>query len=158
MFWKSKAKETPVHERAFSLTLPGAWVAEPSSDPTRWSYHTNEGHESLTVSLIGGSTTRLSRDEQSRTIERMVEISRRVQTKVPGITAITMTDATYGESEGVLAARYGGIEPARQRRFHCLLLSSPVAVTSFYYEAVGLTDADSEARARTIMNSIVVPR
>ena len=78
--------------------------------------------------------------------------------KVPGVTALTMTETTYGESNGVLVARYGGIEAATGRRFHTLLLCSPLAVTVYYYEALGLPEAEAAGRARTIMNSIAVPK
>ena len=69
-----------------------------------------------------------------------------------------MTEIRYGESDGVLAARYGGFEPPTRRRFHALLLCSPLAVTVYYYEAIGLSEAEASDRARTIMNSIVVPK
>ena len=102
---------------------------------------------------------RLSTEEQQhQTIERMAEIHRRVESKVPGVTALTMTETTFGESNGILAARYGGIEPATGRRFHTLLLCSPLAVTVYYYEALGLSEADAASRARAIMNSIAVAK
>jgi len=156
-FWKSKPEDTPVRENAFRLTLPGKWSPEASSDPTRWTYHSENGHEQLTVSLFAWAK-RLSPEEQRQTLERMTEIHRNVQIKMPGMDAITMTDTTFGESGGTIAARYGGVDPAHQRRFWSLLLSSPVAVTVFYYEAVGMSETEADMKAKAIMNSIVVPR
>jgi hypothetical protein len=40
----------------------------------------------------------------------------------------------------------------------CLVLGSTSAFAVSYYEAVGLTQPETDARAKTIMNSIVVPR
>ena len=150
-------KDTAIRENAFSLILPGKWSVDASNDPTRRSYHADNGREFLTVSLVVFAN-RLSNEEQHQTIKRMAEIHRGVQTKVPGVTALTMTETTFGESGSVLAARYGGIEPATQRRFHTLLLCSPLAVTVYYYEALGLSEAEAASRARTIMNSIAVPK
>jgi len=156
-FWKSTPEDTPVRENAFRLTLPGKWSPEASSDPTRWTYHSENRREQLTVSLFAWAK-RLSPEEQRQTLERMTEIHRNVQTKMPGMDAITMSDTTFGESGGTIAARYGGVDLPHQRRFWSLLLSSPVAVTVFYYEAVGMSEAETDARARAVMNSIVVPR
>ncbi len=69
-----------------------------------------------------------------------------------------MTETTFGESQGVLAARYGGMEAAERRRFATLLLCSPVAITTYYYEGLGLTEAEFETGAKATMNSIVVPK
>ena len=153
----SPTKDTAIKENAFSLTLPGRWTVDVSDDPTRRSYHANNGREFLTVSLVVFAK-RLSTEEQHQTINKMADIHRRVQTKVPGVTALTMTETTFAESDGILAARYGGIETATGRRFHTLLLCSPLAVTVYYYEALGLSEAEASNRARAIMNSIVVPK
>ena len=77
---------------------------------------------------------------------------------MPGLTSVMTTDTTFGESEGILAARYGGTEPAVHRRFMCLMLGSTSGFTIFYYEAVGLTQSETDARSKTIMNSVVVPK
>ena len=154
---KSQMNTTEIKENAFRFTLPGRWSTEKSSDPSRWSYRAVDGRESLTVSLFVFAN-RLNNERQHQTIERMAKIIRGVQTKLPGVTAITMSETNFGESGGILAARFGGLEPARQRRFHDLLLCSPLAVTGFYYEAIGLSETEADARARRIMNSIVVPK
>jgi hypothetical protein len=86
------------------------------------------------------------------------ELRKKAESATPGVTAVTTTDTTFGESGGILAARYGGAEPAQHRRFPCLMLGSTSAFTIFYYEAVGLTQSETDARAKTIMNSIVVPK
>lgn len=153
----SPTKDTAVRENAFSLTLPGRWSTDASDDPARRSYHASNGREFLTVSLLVFAH-RLSTQEQHQTIKKMAEIRRGVETKVPGVTALTMTETTFGEADGILAARYGGVEPATGRRFHALLLCSPLAVTVYYYEARGLSEVEAASRARAIMNSIAVPK
>ena len=162
MFWKSKPKaalkDTRIEENAFRLMLPGKWVRKPSSDPTRWVYQNEDGREQLTVSLPLGSIRQLSKEEQSKTLERLAALYRRAQTQVTEVPADTLSETTYGEADGVLAARFGGAQPARQYRFTSLLLCSPSAVTNFYYETTGLTETEFETRGRMMMNSIVVPR
>jgi len=155
MFWKSKTKDTAIDERVFRLTLPGQWTRQPSSDATRWTYRSDTGRDQVTVSLLS-FTHRMSADEQLATLKRVTELRRRAETDTPGVSGVTMTDTTFAESGGVHAARYGGIESGSHRRFSCLLLCSPSAVTIFYYEAIGLTDQESDARARAIFNSVGV--
>jgi len=155
MFGKSKATDTAIDEGAFRLTLPGQWNKKPSSDPTSWVYHSDNGEE-LTVSLLGFKSG-MSADERSKTFKRLAELRKHAET-TPGLTSVTTTVTTFGESEGILAARYGGSEPSVHRRFMCLMLGSTSAFTIFYYEAVGLTQSETDARAKTIMNSVVVPR
>jgi hypothetical protein len=156
VFGKSKATDTPINEPAFRLTLPGQWSSKPSPDPTRWVYHTGNG-EGLTVSILGLKSG-LSADERSKMFKRLAELRKHAESATPGLTAVTTTETTFGESGGILAARYSGTEPAVHRRFICLILGSTSAFTVFYYEAVGLTESETDARAKTIMNSVVVPR
>jgi hypothetical protein len=156
VFGKSKATETPINEPAFRLTLPGQWSSQPSSDPTRWVYHSDNGEE-LTVSILGLKSG-MSADERSKMFKRLAELRKHAESATPGLSAVSTTETTFGESGGILAARYGGTEPAAHRRFMCLMLGSTSAFTVFYYEAVGLTQSETDARAKTIMNSVVVPR
>ena len=153
-----QSKDTPIHESAFRLTLPGKWVQKPSSDPNRWVYQNEDVREQITVSLPLGSVRQLSKDEQSKTLRRLAELDRRAQTQVTDVASDAMTETTFGEADGVLAARFSGVRPARQYRFTSLLLCSPSTVVVFNYETTGLTEAEFETRGRTMMNSIVVPR
>lgn len=152
-FGKSKAADTAIDEQAFRLTLPGQWTRKPSSDPTRWVYRSDKLEE-LTVSILGFKNG-MSADERSKTFKRLAELRKHAESARPGSTT---GDTTFGESGGILAARYGGAEPEAHRRFWCLLLGSTSAFTVFYYEAVGLTQSETDARAKAIMNSVVVPK
>jgi hypothetical protein len=162
MFWKSKPKSAPmdtrIEESAFRLTLPGKWVQRPSSAATRWVYQSEDSREQLLVSLPLGSIRELNKEEQSKTLEHLVELYRRAQTQMSEVPADTLSETTFGEADGILAARFGGAQSARQYRFTSLLLCSPSSVTNFYYETTGLTEAEFNSRGRMMMNSIVVPR
>ena len=153
----SPMSTTEVSEDAFHLTLPGKWTTEEAADSARWNYRSEDGREGLTVSLMT-SKDRMNPEKQRGTLNRMAELHRKVVTKVFGPAALTMYDTTFGETNGVMAARYGGTETATHRRFHSLLLCSPLAVTVFFYEAVGLPEKEADARAKAIMNSIAVPK
>jgi hypothetical protein len=156
LFWESEAKDakdTSVDEPPFRLTLPGRWLRKPSSNP--WVYYTEDGREQLTVSLMG-SDIEMNKEQQSDTLKKLVEIHRRTQTKMPDVGVVTMSDTTFAEVGRVLAARYGGVNPAHHRQFASLLLCGPRAITIYYYEASGLTQAEFETRGRTMMNSIVM--
>jgi hypothetical protein len=157
MLWKPKPSDTAIVERPFHMNLPGKWTSQPSSDPTRWSYQAESQHETLTVSFVGFAHG-LKQDERESIFRRAVELRRSEENKLPGLNGVMVTDATFGQSAGVLAARYGGVDSADDRRLWCLLLGSSVAVTIFYYEAVGLSEGETDARGRAIFNSIVVPR
>jgi len=157
MFWKAKPKDTAIAERGFRLTLPGRWTRQPETEATRWTYLSNTEGDQLTVSLFSFAH-RLSADEQLEALKRFTEIRRRAETETPGVSGITLTETTFAESGGVHAARFGGIEPGTQRRFHCLLLCSASAVTVFYHEAIGLSEQESDARAKAIFNSVAVSR
>jgi hypothetical protein len=99
----------------------------------------------------------MSRDEQMNTLASVALLRRKNEVEVPGGAAgIVMTETNFGESQGVYAARFSGFESTSGRRFNCLLLCSQYAVTTFYYEALGMTEQESEARAKPIFNSIAV--
>jgi hypothetical protein len=149
MFGESKAPDTAIHERAFRLTLPGRWSSKPSSDPTRWVYQSDNG-EQLTVSFLGFNSA-MSADERLKTFKHLVELRKRAESSISGLTAVTTTDITFGESGGILAARYGGTESAVHRRFMCLMLGSTSAFTVFYYESVDLTQLGPVHTKSTIL-------
>lgn len=156
MFGQSKETDTPIDEPAFRLTLPGQWSRKPSSDSTRWVYYRDKG-EQLTVSLFGLKSG-MGKDERSTMFKHFVEVRKQAESATPGLTAVTTTETNFGESGGILAARYGGTEPAIHRHFMCLMLGSTSAFTVFYYEAIGQTQSEAEARAKSIMNSVALPR
>jgi hypothetical protein len=165
LFSRSKAKptnasrdETRISETSFRLTLPGKWAPEPSSDPTRRQYHTSS--EDLTVSIFGslfGAPGTMSHDDRMAMFAHWVDKRRDLEKKVTGTSTITTTEPLFGESGGVLAARYAGFD-GHTRRFHCLLLASSSAFEIFYYEAVDMTAQAAEQRAKSIFNSVDIPR
>jgi len=150
------ATNTSIDEPAFRLTLPGHWRNKPSSDPKRWIYGSDD-QEQLTVSLLGLGSG-MSANERTKMFRRLVQSRKHAESDAPGLTAVTITETAFGESGGILAARYGGTEPAVQRRFICLMLGSTTAFMIFYYEAVGLTQSETDARAKLIIDSVVVPK
>lgn len=166
MFWKSKpkqqpafAKDTVIHETSFRLTLPGSWTPGRSDDPTRRDYHTD--NEGLTVSIMGslfGAPEAMSHDDKLARFRHWVDRRRAVETNLPESARISLTEPLFGESGGVLAARYAGVAAARRRQFHCLLLASSSAFEIFYYEAVNMTEQNAEDRAKAIFNSVDIPR
>ena len=98
----------------------------------------------------------MTQDKQAATLRRVAELRHKAEEDVVGSAGLTMTEVTFARSGEVHAGRYGGVEAATQRHFHCLLLCSPSAVTVFYYEAFGLSPEETESRARAIFNSVVV--
>jgi len=95
----------------------------------------------------------MSSDQQMATLARAAVLRRKAEAEVSGV---VMSDTDFGVSAGVYAARFAGFEPASQRRFNCLLLCSQSAVTTFYYEALGMSEQESDARASPLFNSIAV--
>ncbi len=152
---ESPPRYTAVDERIFRLTLPGDWSCQLSSDGTRWTYRSDIGFDQLTVSPLS-SARHLSADEQLETLKRVTELRRRAETEASGVSGVTLTETIFTESGGVQAARFAGIESGTQRRFSCLLLCNPLGVTVFYYEAIGLSQQESDVRARVIFNSVGV--
>ena len=157
MFWKSKPKERTINEPAFRVTLPDEWIQEPSTAPNLWTYHAEGQREELTISIMG-DTQQMSHDELSAWLHRLVEMRRHAETQIPGVAGVMVSEATFAELEGTLVARYVGTQPSAQRRFYCLVLGSSRTLYFFYYEALDMPETESEARARQIFNSIVVPR
>jgi hypothetical protein len=87
------------------------------------------------------------------TLERVTVLRREAEMKIPNADTTAITETTFAESGGVFAARFGGFERGAQRRFHCLLLCGQSGVVTFYYEAIGKTEQETDSRARPIFNS-----
>jgi hypothetical protein len=155
----AEPQSTRINEASFRLTLPGTWTSAQSTDPNRRDYHTDS--EWLTVSVMGslfGAPGAMSRDDKVARFRYWVSRRRAVETKVSEGAKITLTEPLFGESDGVFAARYAGVDTGRQRRFHCVLLASSSAFEVFYYEALNMTEQAAEERAKAIFNSVDIPR
>jgi len=149
-------QDTTVEEAAFRVTLPGAWTSVPTEDPDRRAYRSDDD-EQVTLS-VWGLDEGLSREQRMQAMRRLVALRRGAETEASETASVELTAARYGEADGILAARYGGSEPATGRRFHCLVLGGESAITFVYYESLGLAQQQSDARARTIFNSVSVPQ
>ena len=82
VFGKSTATDTPINEPAFRLILPGQWSSKPSSDSTRWVYHSGNGEE-LTISILRLKSG-LSADGRSEMFKRLAELRRHAESATPG--------------------------------------------------------------------------
>ncbi|HET6180091.1 MAG TPA: hypothetical protein VFE61_24435 [Candidatus Sulfotelmatobacter sp.] len=156
---QAKSNDTKVNEASFRLTLPGPWKSGNADDSTLRSYHTEK--EQLTVSIFCcrfGAAGQMNHDEKVAEFPRWVNKRRNIETKMPGYEGVVLTESMFGESKGTLAARYEGFDPARKRRFHCMLLASSSAFEIFYYEAVDSTEQTAKSRAKLIFNSVDTPK
>jgi hypothetical protein len=156
-----KLQNTVINETSFRVTLPGSWTTGDINDPSHRTYLSATGNEGLTVSSFGsffGSPGSKSHDERTVIFKRWVEKRRQVESKMPGSADETVTEPFYAEAQGTMAARYEGFDPSRHRRFHCLVLASSSAFEIFYYEAVDLAQSLAEERAKTIFNSVDIPK
>lgn len=156
---QSKSVATKVNETSFRLTLPGAWEAGDESDPTKRVYHTD--HEQLTVSIFGpliGSAGSTSHEDRVSRFKIWVKKRIDLEAKLSDHPGVIAKEPLYGESRGTLAARYEGFDSGYQRRFHCMILARSSAFEAFYYEAVGMSEQAAEDRAKTIFNSVDIPK
>jgi hypothetical protein len=143
---------TTVSEPAFRVTLPGSW-SDASGDPGTWVYRSTED-EQLTVS-VWGLDSGLSRGQREKTMRRVIELRR--QSEEAAAASVRLSATRFGNAGGILAARYSGTEPDTGRRLHCLVLGSKRAITFVYYESLTLPPQQSDARARSIFNTVAVP-
>jgi len=140
-----------VDEGFFKFVLPGLWSS--LFDGERWTYSSDS--ERLTVSVLS-SAHLMTGNEQVDTLRRVIESRQKAEKDAVGDGELAMTEATHARTGDTYAARYAGFEAATQRHFNCLLLCSHSAVTVFYYEAIGLSEAEAESQARAIFNSVAV--
>jgi len=154
-----KTGDTRISETSFRLTLPGVWKSGKTDDPTLRTYRTE--NEQVTVSIFGSffpTTGSVTHEDKVAIFRRWVKKRRDVETKIEGSTGISVGEPFYAELHGTMAARYEGSDSARHRRFHCLILANSSAFEFFYYEAVDMSEAIVEDRARAIFNSAEIPK
>jgi hypothetical protein len=151
---QQKIESHAFQEGFFQVTLPVDWTKQPSPDPTRWSYESSERNEALTVSLLQFNWS--NEDERSAVFNRVIEIRRKNETAMPGTGVMELSPTVFGELGDTLAARYQGFDRAGNRHSSCLFLFRKKNLTVYFYESIGLSEGQSNARARAIMNSIVV--
>jgi len=153
---QAKGNRRVFAEDAFRVALPEDWTGGLTADKERWSYHSRDRGQQLTVSLLG-MTQPMDTEQRSAAFKRIVALRHDAETKMPdGPKGVKVTDPNFAENGGILAARYGGRDAAG-RQFRCLLLGGSRAITIFYFESLQLDDSAADARARAIFNSITVP-
>jgi len=161
IFGQSQAKtgDTRINETSFRLTLPGLWKSGKTDDPKLRTYRTE--NEQVTVSIFGSffpTTGNVTHEDKVAIFRRWVNKRRDDETKIQDSAGIAVGEPYYAEVQGTMAARYEGSDSARHRRFHCLILASSSAFEIFYYEAVDMSDALVQDRARAIFNSADIPK
>ena len=152
------SNDTVVNEQSFRLRLPGSWVLGDASDPHRRTFH--RVHEQLTVSIFGalfGKPGEMDHENKVAKFKLWVGKRRAIEARAPEFAGIQLTETSFGESGGTLAARYSGLDTRRKRRFHCLILASSTAFESFYYEALDMSEQVVQDRAKEIFDSVSIP-
>lgn len=153
---QADANQKVFAEDAFRVALPKDWTGGLTADKERWSYQSRDQGEQLTVSILG-VTKPMGTEQRSAAFKKIVALRHDVETKMPdGAKGVKVTDPSFAEKGGILAARYGGSDAAG-RQFRCLLLGGSRAITIFYFESIQLNASAADARARAIFNSITVP-
>jgi uncharacterized protein (TIGR00730 family) len=87
---------------------------------------------------------------------RAREVGHNGLTKLHVVRSMHERKALMADLSDAFVALPGGFGTLEE--FCALLLCSPLAVTVYYYEALGLSEAEAASRARAIMNSIAVPK
>lgn len=156
VFSQAEGNRRVFAEDAFRLILPKDWTGGLTADKERWSYHSRDQDQQLTVSILG-VTNPMDTEQRSAAFKKIVALRHDAETKMPdGPKGVKVTDPSFAEKGGLLAARYGGSDAAG-RRFRCLLLGGSRAITIFYFESLRPDDGAADAKARVIFNSITVP-
>jgi hypothetical protein len=152
-FARSWHSTTEIHERQFSVTLPGKWVTQPSLDPTRWTYNSDNGEGQLTVSLLRIKHP-LDAAERRAAFEKVTKLRRQAETEPSGTSGVTLSDSKFTESNGMLRARYDGSSVHPQRHFSCLLLGTSETITVWYLESLKADHQETSSKAESIFKTI----
>jgi hypothetical protein len=141
---------TAVAGVGYRTLLPGRWTV--TTEGGIHHYRSATGREGVTVAVyeLNPKFSRPSR--RAKVIGDMVGLGRALAQKVSGGDAV-LSEVTQQRSRGQIQASYKGEEPAAQRRFVELLVSSGCCIRAVYYEAIGLSQQAFESRARGILGA-----
>ena len=133
--------------------MPGAWQLRPSNDPHRWFYRSADHREHLTITLGDDDPIRTDADREAA-LRRAVTRSRRAaELGFARMPETNLTEPQYGDHAGTPAARYVG-DAGPAHRFSALLLAGQDSIWILFYEAFRMTEADAEAHASAIFDSV----
>jgi hypothetical protein len=145
-----------VQEWSFRVTLPGEWERLPSVDASSWQFR-SRNRESLSVRTLGWKAAP-GKQQREETFRRLVESIASSPPKAMKVPFVNHTTPYFVEHNGVMAARYEGIEPTSQVHFTQVFLAGSETCTSFFFEAAGMAKEEFQTRARAILNSVALSR
>lgn len=139
----------------YELSLPGSWTVSAVKDRDGISQYRNSARaEELTVSVYAlrmGQFRHAAAIQQSFDARRALELGwGQGQTTLSAITR-----QRRGEQQWIY---YSGEDRRAQRRFLNLMVSSGACVQNFYFEAIGLPEADFARSVHDVFAAIDVPQ
>ena len=129
--------QTQVQEADFSLSLPGQWTEQATSNTNVWQYVRADEGLYLSVSVYN----RLTADT---TLEIYVEAAMKADRQVSS--TVVLTAPTYEDRDGSRVAHYTGTDPANGRRLASDVYHNGSAFVQLYLEGY-VSDSEQEINA-----------
>jgi hypothetical protein len=118
------AKDTNVHEPAFSLTLPGTWQRLTSERDLTYT----RDADSVFITVLPAEKT-MSAGDRGRLARRIAEMRRQLLMDLAHGQATT-TDVTRSENNGCPAYFFSGSDPRNDKRFAVTVVALPRAIVT----------------------------
>jgi hypothetical protein len=139
---------TVVSEKTFRLTLPGKWSGGYDAASGSWAYKT-ASRESVTVGILE-RTSGPDMAEVKKDFGVYLNVRRKQELALGGL-KVKLGDPVIREVPGAMLARYWGYDPGRDRRSETFIVVNERAAGSYYYEALGMSEAAFKARAGEVL-------
>lgn len=143
--------QTLVRERTFHLTLPGKWVGGYDRTSDTWHYEGSSRNEAVTVGILrrtaGADLVTMNED-----FDGYLRLRRQQEQALAG--GIVLTEPRTQTVSDALTARYDGIDSSSGRRTHTYVIINSKAAASYYYEAMGMSQAEFDTRAKQVLGHV----
>lgn len=137
-----------IREQTFHLTLPGKWTG--GHDRTSQS-EGSSGKEAVTVGILrraaGADLATMKED-----FHGYLQLRRQQEQALAG--GIALTEPRTESVRDALTARYDGMDSSSGRRTHTYVIINSKAAASFYYEAMEMSQAEFDTRAKQVLGHV----
>ena len=143
---------TEVREDLFHIDLPGEWIPiDPPLENNIWIYESVNGDERMTVSIfIAGPD--YDKTNLSHMFDEFVEIRRQSELEAGG-SGTELSDLGSKTLPSAVVGRYQGSDP-RGRRFSNFVVANRTGIANFYFEAVGMSEAEFADRYPIVLGKV----
>ena len=139
---------------AFNVTVPDDWQDDTAPEDRTITLASEDGQDKLHITLMRFADG-ITKDQAMTTFQHYLEDRRNAEMKKSG-DQMKLTDVDIKDEGNYMFSRYGGVDPATNRRFVTLITAEKGKLLTFQLETTDSSDEHINELSSSIFESVEV--